>query len=135
MSKSTATRARPLSPHLQVYRLTPTMLMSGIHRATGFALYFGVLLFAIWVCAAANSKEHFDTLNSLLGSLLGRLVLFGFTWALVHHMVSGIRHMIGDMGRGLEKDFARRMAIATLVISIALTVLLWVVGYAVRGGF
>lgn len=111
------------------------MLMSGIHRATGFALYFGVLLFAIWICAAANSKEHFDVLNGLLGSFLGRLILFGFTWSLIHHMVSGIRHLVGDTGRGLEKDFARRMAIATLVISIVLTIVLWVIGYAAQGGF
>src|SRR5690606_33773008 len=135
MSKSTATRARPLSPHLQVYRLTPTMLMSGMHRATGSALYFGVVLFAIWIVAAAGSKEQFDYVNGLFGSILGRLVLFGYTWTLIHHMLGGIRHLIWDTGRGLEKEPARRMAIATLAGSIILTILVWVVGYAVRGGF
>jgi succinate dehydrogenase / fumarate reductase cytochrome b subunit len=135
MSKTTATRARPLSPHLQVYRLTPTMLMSGMHRATGVALYFGVVLVAVWIAAAAGSKEQFDFVNGLFGSILGRLVLFGYSWTIIHHMLGGIRHLVWDTGRGLEKDSARRMAIATLAGSITLTLVLWVVGYMVRGGF
>jgi len=135
MSKTTATRARPLSPHLQVYRLTPTMLMSGMHRVTGVALYFGVVLFAVWIAAAAGSKEQFDFVNGLFGSILGRLVLFGYSWTIIHHMLGGIRHLVWDTGRGLEKDSARRMAIATLAGSITLTLVLWVVGYMVRGGF
>ncbi len=135
MSKTTATRARPLSPHLQVYRLTPTMLMSGMHRATGVALYFGVVLFAVWIAAAAGTKEQFDFVNGLFGSILGRLILFGYSWTIIHHMLGGIRHLVWDTGRGLEKDSARRMAIATLAGSITLTLVLWVVGYMVRGGF
>ncbi|WP_188720179.1 succinate dehydrogenase, cytochrome b556 subunit [Nitratireductor aestuarii] len=135
MSKSTATRARPLSPHLQIYRFTPTMAMSILHRVTGSALYFGVLLFAIWIAAAASSRETFDFVNGLFGSILGRLVLFGLTWALINHMLGGIRHLIWDTIHGLEKDQSRRMSIISAVAAVVLTVVVWVVAYAVRGSF
>lgn len=135
MSKSTATQARPLSPHLQIYRFTPTMAMSVAHRITGAALYFGILLFALWLLAAASSKEWFDFVNMLFGSILGRLVLFGYTWVLIHHMLGGIRHLIWDTGHGMEKETSTRMAWATLIGSVILTLVVWVAGYAVRGGF
>ncbi|EKF19128.1 succinate dehydrogenase, cytochrome b556 subunit [Nitratireductor pacificus] len=134
MSKSSTIHARPLSPHLQVYRLIPTMLMSIVHRITGSALYFGIVLFVAWLAAAAISKEAFEMVNGIYGSWFGRLVLFGFTWALVHHMLGGLRHLVWDTGRGLEKATATKMAKATLAGSIILTVLLWIAGYAVRGG-
>ncbi|WP_159587605.1 succinate dehydrogenase, cytochrome b556 subunit [Chelativorans xinjiangense] len=135
MSKSTATRARPVSPHLQIYRFTPTMLMSILHRITGAALYFGTVLFAVWLVAAAGSREQFDLVNGLFGSFLGRLVLFGYTWALVHHLLGGIRHLIWDTGHGLGKQTSTRIATANLIGSVVLTLLVWIVGYAVRGGF
>lgn len=133
MSKSTATRARPLSPHLQVYRLIPTMLMSIVHRITGGALYFGILLFAAWLVAAATSEAWFNAVAAIYGSWIGRLVLFGLTWALVHHMLGGIRHFVMDLGRGMEKHLSTRVATAMPFVSIALTVALWVVGYMARG--
>lgn len=135
MSKSTATQARPLSPHLQIYRVTPTMAMSIVHRITGGALYFGTVLFALWLLAAATSQAWFDFVNMLFGSILGRLVLFGYTWTLIHHMLGGIRHLIWDTGHGIEKETSTRMAWVTLIGSIALTLVVWVAGYAVRGGF
>lgn len=133
MSKSTATRARPLSPHLQIYRLTPTMVMSIVHRITGGALYFGTLLFAIWLLAAAGSREQFTFINDLFGSILGRLVLFGFTWALVHHLLGGIRYLIWDTAHGLQMGTATRMAVANLIGSVVLTLVIWIAGYAIRG--
>ncbi len=135
MSKTTTVKARPLSPHLQVYRLIPTMLMSIVHRITGGALYFGMVLFVIWLAAASGSKEAFDTVNGIYGSWFGRLVLFGFTWAMIHHLVGGLRHLVWDTGRGLEKATATKMAKATIAVSIVLTILVWIIGYAVRGGF
>lgn len=134
MSKSPATHARPISPHLQIYRLIPTMLMSILHRITGAALYFGTVLLVVWIGAAAAGPEAFDTVNGLFGSLLGRLVLFGYTWALLHHMLGGIRHLIWDTGHGLGKETATRMAWATLAGSTSLTLLVWIAGYAFGGG-
>ena len=135
MSKSTATRARPLSPHLQIYRFTPTMAMSILHRITGGALYFGTLLFALWLMAAASGPERFEFVNGLFGSILGRLVLFGYSWALIHHMLGGIRHLIWDTGHGLEKETSSRIALMTLAGSVLLTLGVWIAGYAARGAF
>jgi succinate dehydrogenase / fumarate reductase, cytochrome b subunit len=134
MSKPVATRTRPLSPHLSVYRWPVTMAMSILHRITGGALYFGTLLVAWWLIATATSQEYFDLVSDIYGSWLGRLVLFGYSWALIHHMLGGIRHLIWDTGAALEKRTASAIACVNVVASIVLTVLVWVAGYAVRGG-
>jgi len=125
---------RPLSPHLQVYRLIPTMVMSIIHRITGAALYFGTLLIAWWLAAAASGPHYFEWVNAIFGSWFGRLVLFGYTWALMHHMLGGLRHLIWDTLHGLEPADREMLALATLIGSIALTVLLWVIGFLAMGG-
>jgi succinate dehydrogenase / fumarate reductase cytochrome b subunit len=126
------TRSRPLSPHLQVYKPIPTMVMSIVHRITGIALYFGTVLVAWWLIAAASGEAYFDWVNWFFGTLVGRLVLFGYTWALMQHMLGGLRHFMWDMGRGYDKHFSTKLALATPVVSVALTVLTWVVGYLAR---
>jgi succinate dehydrogenase / fumarate reductase cytochrome b subunit len=133
MSKTTATRARPLSPHLQIYKPIPTMMMSIIHRITGCALYFGVLLVAIWLMAAAGTPETFARVQGIYGSWLGLVVLFGFTWALVHHMLGGIRHLVMDTGAALGKEESTKAAIAIPIVSIVLTILVWIVATMARG--
>lgn len=135
MSKSQATqsRARPLSPHLTIYRPPITMTTSIIHRITGAALYFGTLLVAWWLIAAATSQEYFDFVNGIYGSWFGRIVLLGYTWALMQHLLGGIRHLIWDTGAGLEKHTASKLAWATVVGAVLLTLLVWIVGYMVRG--
>jgi len=133
MSKSPATQARPLSPHLTIYKPLITMTMSIIHRITGGALYFGTLLVAWWLIAAATSEQYFDFVSWVLGSWIGRLVLFGYTWALMQHLMGGIRHLIWDTGVGLEKRTASKIAWATVIASVVLTVLIWVAGYMARG--
>ena len=125
MSKSTATRARPLSPHVTIYRWPITMTMSILHRVTGGALYFGTLLIVWWLVAAATSESAFATAQAVLGSWIGLLVLFGFTWALYHHLLGGIRHLIWDTGYGLEKHVASALAWATLAGSLVLTLATW----------
>lgn len=134
MSHSPATRDRPLSPHLTIYRPAITMTMSIVHRITGGALYFGTLLVAWWLTAAAGPQSYFDFVNGIFGSWFGQLVLLGYTWALMHHMLGGIRHFVWDTGAGLEKHTASKIAWATLVGSVILTILIWVVGCMVRGG-
>jgi succinate dehydrogenase / fumarate reductase cytochrome b subunit len=134
MSKSTATRARPISPHLQIYRPIPTMVMSIVHRITGGALYFGTLLVAVWLIAAATSREAFDTVQTIYGSWPGLLVLAGYSWALIHHMIGGIRHLVWDTGIGLGKEQSTRIAIIMPFVSVGLTLLVWVAGIMARGG-
>jgi succinate dehydrogenase / fumarate reductase cytochrome b subunit len=127
-----ADQSRPLSPHLQIYRWSWTMAMSILHRATGTALYAGTLLLALWLIAAASGQASFDTAQWLAGSFLGRIVLFGYTFALMHHMVGGLRHFIWDAGLGY--DAAQRMNLAkmTLFVSAPLTLLIWIVAYMIR---
>lgn len=123
---------RPLSPHLQIYKPIPTMVMSIVHRITGVALYAGTILFVWWLFAAAMSEEYFEWVNVIYGSIAGRLVLFGYTWALMHHLAGGLRHFMWDTGYGFDKHFATKLAWATLAFSLIATIAIWVLGYTVR---
>ena len=127
-------RPRPLSPHLQIYRPMLTMVMSIVHRITGAALYYGMLLIAWWLIAAASGPNAYATFEAFIGSLIGRLILFGYTWALIHHTLGGIRHLIWDTGRGLDIPELRWLARATIAGSIVLTLLVWAIGYLVMNG-
>ena len=133
-ARARAGASRPLSPHLQIYKPMLTMMMSIAHRLTGAALYFGMLLFAWWLIAAAAGANTYAGFETFMGSLIGRLILFGYTWALLHHLLGGIRHLIWDTLHGLEPAEREMLAAATLIGSIALTIELWVVGYLVTGG-
>ena len=126
MSDTTPSPAdRPLSPHLQVYRPLINMSMSIIHRITGAALYGGTILLAAWLAAAAFSPDGFALLNGLLGSWLGKLVLIGFTWAVLHHLLGGVRHLIWDMGWGFDLKVVDFLSWGSLVLSLALTAAIW----------
>jgi succinate dehydrogenase / fumarate reductase cytochrome b subunit len=117
---------RPLSPHLQIFAPPINMVMSILHRMTGAALYLGTLLVAWWLIAAATSPEYFAYVSSWLSSLPGRIVLFGYTWALFHHMLGGIRHFIWDAGHGHDLKSIDLLSWGTLAFSALLTLLLWV---------
>ena len=123
--------ARPLSPHLQIYRPMLTMMMSIMHRITGIGLYFGIVLLVGWLMAAAISDSCFEFAQGFFGHWFGRLLLFGFTWALIHHALGGLRHLLWDTGRGFDLVVVEWLARANLAGSIVLTVLLWVIGYGV----
>lgn len=125
MADARSPAGRPLSPHLQIYKPMLTMMMSIVHRLTGMALYFGSLLLAWWLIAAATGPDYFSFVNDLAGTLIGKLVLFGYTWALIHHMFGGIRHFIWDTGRGFELPTIELMVRAGIVASLGLTVLIW----------
>jgi succinate dehydrogenase / fumarate reductase cytochrome b subunit len=125
---------RPLSPHLQIYRPLLTMMMSIVHRITGAGLYFGMLILAWWLIAAASGPTSYATFQWFMESLIGRLMLFGFTWALLHHMLGGIRHLIWDTGRGFGPVEREWLTLASLIGSVGLTILIWVFGYLVLGG-
>jgi succinate dehydrogenase / fumarate reductase cytochrome b subunit len=120
-------RARPLSPHLQIYRWTITMAMSIVHRATGIANYAGSVLLVVWLAAAALGQEPLNAVNAIYGSWFGQLVLFGFTWSLIHHMLGGIRHFVWDTAKFMELAPREALAWATLAGSIVLTLLVWTI--------
>ena len=101
------------------------MAMSVFHRVTGTALYGGTALVAIWLVALASGPRAYDFVAWFFGSWIGRLVLFGYTWVLMHHMLGGIRHLIWDLTLGMDAPWRDRLAWFTLYGSVTLTVLLW----------
>lgn len=125
---------RPLSPHLQIYRPMLTMMMSIAHRISGAANAAGFVLLAWWLVAIAAGPDAYAQVSHLFSSTIGRIVLFLFTWSLVHHMLGGMRHLVWDTGRALDKTSIEVLAWATIIGSTLLTVLLWVAGYALKGG-
>jgi len=132
MAEVKAPAQRPLSPHLQIYRWTWTMTMSIFHRVTGGALYFGIALFAIWLVALASGPGAFEAVQWFFGSPLGILILFGYTWVLMHHMLGGVRHLVWDFGHGMEPSQRINMARFTLIGSVALTIVIWATAFLLR---
>ncbi|MCF6320428.1 MAG: succinate dehydrogenase, cytochrome b556 subunit [Rhizobiaceae bacterium] len=123
---------RPLSPHLTIYKPPVTMVVSIIHRITGAGLYFGILLIAWWLVAAASGEVYFNYATAFMNSIFGHLILFGFTWALIQHLLGGIKHLFWEMGYGFEKESSKKIAWATLAGSALLTIAIWLAGYAVN---
>jgi len=101
------------------------MTMSIAHRVTGTANYVGTALVAFWLLSVASGPESFAWADWLFGSLLGQLVLVGYTWSVFHHMLGGMRHLVWDLGIGMDIPWRDRLAWYTLYGSVALTVLLW----------
>lgn len=123
---------RPLSPHLQIYRWHLLMAMSIFHRVTGCALAVGTLLLTYWIAAAAAGPDAFATASAIIGSWIGRLALFGWSFALFYHLGNGIRHLIWDSGRGFAIPQAYLSGRVVWGFAVVLTVLAWVAGYSVR---
>lgn len=118
--------ARPLSPHLSIWRWGPHMLVSILHRATGIANAIGGgVLFIWWLVAAASGPDAYETFHSVATSWLGYLVGIGLTWSFFQHMFTGLRHFVLDTGAGYELRTNRTWAIATIAGSLAVTLLVW----------
>jgi succinate dehydrogenase / fumarate reductase, cytochrome b subunit len=130
----TARIERPLSPHWQTYRWTLTMIMSIMHRATGILLYFGTLLLAWWLISAASGPTAYSHVQAFTSSVIGRLIVFGYTWALLHHLLSGIRHFFWDLGYGFKANEREGLTWGALIGGISLTVLVWIAAYVIGGG-
>jgi succinate dehydrogenase / fumarate reductase cytochrome b subunit len=127
MADARLSASRPLSPHLMVFRFILTMAMSIVHRMTGGFLYVGTAFVAVWLVAAASGPVWFARVDGLYQTWIGRLILIGLVWSLIHHAIGGIRHFIWDLGYGFEKKTADRMALFNLVAGLVLTALVVVV--------
>src|SRR5262249_13737897 len=103
-------------------------------RITGAANYFGTLLLAAWLISAALGSRQYDSINALFGHPLGKLVLIGYTWSVIHHMLGGIRHFIWDTGRGFSIGQVNLLSWLTLIGSVTLTAAVWALGLSLRGG-
>ena len=122
---------RPLSPHLMIYRPMLSMSMSIFHRITGVILSGGVVLLVIWLLAAAMSDEWFNLVQSAFGFWAGRIVLFGVSWAIIHHALGGIRYLIWDTGRGFALDHVEWLVRANFYGAAVLTIILWIGAFQV----
>ena len=127
MAEMQAPVQRPLSPHLQIYRLSLSMVMSGLHRITGLALVAGMIVLTWWLLAAAAGRNAYGAFEAFETSWIGRLILFGFSWAVLHHLIGGIRYLLWDLGVWIDNEEREWLIRANIVGSILCTVLLWVI--------
>ena len=125
-------RSRPLSPHLQIYRLPFSALISISHRATGVLLAAGSLVLVYWLAAVASGPDAFANAQALLGSIVGRVLLLVLTFSLFYHLANGIRHLFWDAGFGFELRTARTSGMLVVVASVVLTIVAWALGYTMR---
>lgn len=125
-------RARPLSPHLQVYRWQLTMLLSIAHRASGVALSVGALGLVAWLLAVAAGPSAYAQWQALAGSLPGQTVLFLMSMALVYHLLNGLRHLLWDTGRAMDIPGVYRTGYTVLALTVVLTLAIWAI--ALSGG-
>jgi succinate dehydrogenase / fumarate reductase cytochrome b subunit len=126
--------ARPLSPHLSIYRWQIQMVTSIVHRATGIALAAGTILLCVALLALAAGPEAYANVQAFCASWIGLILLLGWTWSLAYHLLNGIRHLLQDVGLGyLPAQFVRN---SWLVVagSLVLTALVWACVFAQRGG-
>ncbi len=128
------TDQRPTSPHIQVYRWQYTMLLSILHRASGIALSIGALVLVAWLLAMAAGPDSYDRMQSLIGSNVGVVMLFGWTWALFYHLLNGLRHLFWDIGMGFELPQAFSTGITVVIGSVILTGASWFIGLSIFGG-
>lgn len=125
---------RPLSPHLQVYRLPLTALLSITHRATGVFLSFGLLFLSCWLLSIAMGPQTYTDVMSHVGAWYGQILLFGVSFALFYHMSNGIRHLCWDIGIGLTKEATYKTSFIVIASAILLTCATWITAYACMGG-
>lgn len=124
----------PLSPHLQIWKFTVTMAASITHRATGVALYSGTFLLALWAFAVAQGKDFFAPIGGLLTSPIGSIIIFGYIWAMSFHLLSGLRFLYTDTGRGLAPATSKRIAWAVYAGSLVLAGLIAFTAHSARNG-
>jgi succinate dehydrogenase / fumarate reductase cytochrome b subunit len=126
---------RPLSPHLQIYKPQLTSMLSILHRITGVALAVGSIVLVYWLIAAAAGGAAFDRAQGLAGAWYGRLLLFGWAFALFFHFANGIRHLCWDAGLGFELKTVYASGWTVVIAAAALTLISFIAGYAAMGAF
>jgi len=128
-----ATINRPLSPHIQIYRKQLTSGMSILHRATGVFLTIGTFALVYWLWSLAAGPSTYSDTQGFFGGIFGRIILLGLVFSLSYHLTNGIRHLFWDGGKGFEIETIYASGKAVLVISVLLTVVVFITAYAMRG--
>jgi len=116
---------RPLSPHLSIYRWPITMTLSILHRTTGVAMAIGFVILAAWLASAAAGNGEYERFTALMSTLVGQLLLIGWSFAFFLHLANGIRHLVWDVGHGFEKRQANASAWFVLLLAVGMTVVYW----------
>ena len=117
--------SRPISPHLQVYRLPLTGIISITHRITGVMLSAGLVFFVCLLYTINSGPESLITLQGLMQHWLAKLIYWGFIYALFFHLCHGVRHLIWDTGRSFDRETLNRYALFELAVSMLLTLLVF----------
>lgn len=123
---------RPTSPHLNIYRPQISTVLSIMHRISGMALVAGSALMLAWLWSAAYAPAFYPRLHELMSSQIGRLCLMGWTLAFYYHLLSGIRHLFWDMGKGFALPTMEKTGWTVVIMTLVLTALTW--GYINTGG-
>ena len=118
---------RPMSPHIQIYKLPFTAKLSILHRGTGIVLFAGLILMVMVLLSIAGGAESWASMQSFLSGFIGKFILFGFTFCIYYHMCNGIRHLFWDIGRGLELEDAKKSGLMVIGVSIFLTLFTWII--------
>lgn len=126
-------RSRPLSPNIQIYRPQLTSVLSIANRITGVALSACAVFLVIWLLAAAAGPDSYATVHAFIKSWVGQVMLFGCTFSFFLHFCGGIRHLAWDAGYGFSLRAIYTSGWAVVAVSIALTVLAWVIGFSFAG--
>jgi len=124
-----ATSQRPLSPHLQIWRFTVTMAASITHRATGVINTIAVIMMALWLIGLAFNPALFHLVSGLISSPIGFIIVAGFVWSLLFHLMNGLRHLYWDYGRGFAPATATRTAWLVYGLATLFTVIILSAGY------
>ncbi len=127
--------ARPLSPHLTIYRWPVTMMTSITHRATGIALSAGLLVLAWWLVSISNGPEGWQSFHAIVDTPIGLVVIFGLTWSLAYHFFSGVRHLAWDLGYGFDKKVSERNSVLVFALSFLSAVAIFAVVWTGHGGY
>jgi len=116
---------RPTSPHVWIYRWQIGNTLSILHRLTGVALALGLIALCYWLVSLAAGEQSYDSALSLLASPVGLVVLMGWTFAFLYHLLNGVRHLFWDVGRGFERTQRHASGWFAVLGSIALTLCVW----------
>ena len=122
-------RQRPLSPHLQIYKPQITSILSILHRGTGIALSIGSLILVSWIVALTLGENTYLMYSNLINNWFGKLIILGFTFALIYHLSKGIRHLFWDAGYGYDLKHAYISGVAVIISSLLLTSMTWLIVY------
>tara|TARA_B100000965_G_scaffold336384_1_gene302645 strand:+ start:412 stop:798 length:387 start_codon:yes stop_codon:yes gene_type:complete len=115
----------PLSPHLQIYRWHISSLLSITHRIAGVVNLISLILIFFWLVVLSFSENNYELFLLLINSFFGKFILIGFTWSMIFHMLSGIRHLFWDLGYGFEIKTANISGIIVIISSLVLSVIFW----------